>query len=95
MLELRAARLILLYLELEIFSQTVLIESDNTATVSYINKQGGVVSKTLNDEVCTLYKWSIPRSLKLRAIHQQGVNNKLADYLSQNRPTQQNGTSER
>ena len=38
MLELRAVRLILLYLEQEIFSQIVLIESDNTATVSYINK---------------------------------------------------------
>ena len=47
-LELRVVHLILLYLEQEIFSQTVLIESDNTSTVSYINQQG-VVSKTLND----------------------------------------------
>jgi len=85
-LELRAVRLILLYLEQEILGRTVLIESDNTATVSYINKQGGVVSKTLNDEACTLYEWAIPRSLKLRAIHRPGVNNELADYLSRNRP---------
>ena len=85
-LELRAVRLILLYLEQEILGQTVLIESDNTATVSYINKQGGVVSKTLNDEACTLYEWAIPRSLKLRAIHRPGVNNELADYLLRNRP---------
>ena len=48
-------------------------------------EQGGVVSKTLNDEVCALYEWAIPRSLKLRAIHQPGVNNELADYLLHNR----------
>ena len=64
-LELRAVRLILLHLEQEIFGQTALIESDNTTTVSYINKRGGVVSKTLNDEVCALYEWAIPRSFKL------------------------------
>ena len=64
-LELRAVHLTLLHLEQKILSQSVLIESDNTATVSYISKQVGVVSKTLNDEVCTLYKWVIPRSLKL------------------------------
>ena len=75
----------LLYLEQEICGQIVLIELDNTATVSYINKQGGVVSKTLNNEVCTLYEWAIPRSLILRAIHRPGINNELADYLSQNR----------
>ena len=69
MLELRAVHLTLLHLEQEIFGQTVLIKSNNTATVSYINKQGGVVAKTLNDETCTLYKWAIPRLLRLQAIH--------------------------
>ena len=68
-LELRAVCLTLLYLEQELLSQSVLIESDNMATVLYINKQGGVVSKTLNDKVCTLYEWAIPRSVKLQAIH--------------------------
>ena len=69
MLELKAVQLTQLHLEQEIIGQSVLIESDNTATVLYINKQGGVVSKTLNDEVCTLYEWGIPRSLTLQAIH--------------------------
>ena len=85
-LELREVCLTLFFLEQEIVGQTVFIESDNTATVSYINKQGGVVSKTFNDKVCTMYEWAIPRSLKLRAVHQPGVKNKLADYLSQNCP---------
>ena len=69
MLELRAVCLTLLHLEQEILGQSVLIESDNMATVLYINKEGGVVSKILNNEVCTLYEWVIPRSLKLQAIY--------------------------
>ena len=52
-----------------------------TATVSYINKQGGVVSKTLNAEACTLYEWAIPRIPRLWTIHRPGVY-KLAGYLS-------------
>ena len=47
-LELWAVHLTLLHLEQEIFGQTVLIEFDNMATVLYINKQGEIVSKTLN-----------------------------------------------
>ena len=46
-------------MEQELFSQTILIESDNMATVLYINKHGGVVSKTLSNDACTLYKWVI------------------------------------
>ena len=56
MLELRVVHLSLLHLEQDILSQTILIESDNMATVSYINKQRGVVSKTLNDEACSLFE---------------------------------------
>ena len=86
MLELKAIRLTLLHLKQEIFSQTVLIESANMATVSYVNKKRGVVSNTLNDEVCTLYEWVTPRSLKLQAVHRPGIKNELAVYLSRNRP---------
>ena len=85
-LELRVVCLPLLHLEQEVLSQTIVIKSDNTAIVSYINKQGRVVSKTLNDEACTLFKWLIPRSIRVRAIHQPGVNNELADLLSRNLP---------
>ena len=38
-LELKAVRLTLLHLQQEILGQTVLIESDNTATVSYLNRE--------------------------------------------------------
>ena len=72
-------------MEQEVLGQTILIESDNIATVSYINKQEGVVSKTLNDETYTLFQWLIPRSITVGAIHRPGVN-ELADFLLCNRP---------
>ena len=78
-LRLRAVHLTLLPLEQDILSQIILVESDNTAMVSYKNKQGGVVSKTLNDEACTLFELMIRRSI--RVIHQPRVNNELADFL--------------
>ena len=53
--------------------------------MSYINRQGGVVSKTLNDKACTLFKWLIPTSIRVRAIHQPGIN-ELADFLLHNCP---------
>ena len=56
------------------------------ATVLYINKQGGVVPKTLNDEMNTLFQWLIPRLIRVRVIHRPDVNNELADFLSCNRP---------
>ena len=51
-LALRAICLTLLHLGQEVLGQMILIESNNMATVSYVNKQVGVVSKTLNDEAC-------------------------------------------
>ena len=86
MLELRVVRLTLLHLEQGVLGQTILIESDNMAMVSYINRQGGVVSKTVNDETCTLFRWLIPRSIRVRAIHQPGVNNEFSDFLLHNCP---------
>ena len=68
-LELRAVRLTLLHLEQEVLGESVLIDSDNMTALSYINRQGGVVSKTLNDEMCTLFRWLIPRLIRVRAIH--------------------------
>ena len=82
-LELRAVTL--LHLEQDILSQTILIESDNTA-VSYINRQGGGISKILNDEACSLFEWFIPRSIRVRAIYRPGINNELANFLLHNCP---------
>ena len=82
-LEFRAVHLTLLHLEQDVLGQSILIESDNTVTVSYKNKQGGVVSKTLNDETYTLLQLLITRSITVRAIHRPGAN-ELANFLSCN-----------
>ena len=44
-----------------------------------------MVSKTLNDEACTLFKWLIPSSITVKAIYRPGVN-ELADFLLHNCP---------
>ena len=49
-LELKAVDLTLLHLEQKVLCQKILIEVNNTATMTYINRQGGVVSETFNDE---------------------------------------------
>ena len=56
------------------------------ATVLYINKQGGVVSRTLNGETYMLFQWLIPRSITVSVIHIPGVYKELADVLSHNCP---------
>ena len=85
MLKVSAVHLTILHLEQEVLGQSVLIEYNNSTAV-YINIQGGEVFKTVNDEMCTLFHWLIPRSIRVRVIHWPGVNNELADFLSCNCP---------
>ena len=68
-LELREVHLTLLHLEQDFLGQIILIESDNTATVLYIKRQGVVVSKTINNEACSLFEWLIHISIQVKAIH--------------------------
>ena len=65
-----------------LLSQVIWIESNNTTTVAYIKKDGGVHSQTLNHKSSLLYEWVIPRSVQLQTVHRPGVDNVLADYLS-------------
>ena len=54
-LVLQAVRLMLCSLGEVLLGQVIRIESDNTTTVAYINKQGGVRSPALNQEALLLY----------------------------------------
>ena len=83
-LELRAVHLMLCSLGETLFGQVIRIESDNTTTVTYINKEGGVFSPALNREALRLYEWVVPRNIQLQVVHRPGVDNVLADYLSHN-----------
>ena len=59
----------------------ITIMTDNTLTVSCLNKMGSK-SAVLNDLTCTLWKWYAERKLWLNAAHIPGVANVEADKLS-------------
>ena len=60
----------------------VLIRTDNTATMYYINKQGGLVSPTLDALARELTLWCDSRLESIRASHVAGRQNSGADLLS-------------
>ncbi|KAL0194500.1 hypothetical protein M9458_008072, partial [Cirrhinus mrigala] len=59
----------------------VLVRSDNTATVAYINHQGGVRSFRMSQLARHLLLWSQHRLKSLRATHVPGEANRMADSL--------------
>lgn len=78
-LELLAVRLDLSRLRQRIRGRDVLVCTDNTATVAYINRQGGLRMSQLASH---LLLWSQMHLRSLCAIHFPGVFNQAADKLS-------------
>ncbi len=64
----------------------VLVRTDNTTVVAYINRQGGLRSLPLHMLARKLILWSNANLLSLRATHVQGVMNQGADLLSRGNP---------
>jgi len=64
----------------------VLVRTDNTTTVAYINRQGGLRSRMLHDLARDLILWSSAHFLSLRATHVPGDLNTGADLLSRGAP---------
>ncbi len=64
----------------------VLVRTDNTTVVAYINRQGALRSLPLHMLARKLILWSNANLLSLRATHVQGVMNKGADLLSRGNP---------
>ncbi|KAL0163578.1 hypothetical protein M9458_039331, partial [Cirrhinus mrigala] len=60
----------------------VLVRTDNTATVAYINRQGGLRSHRMSQLARHLLLWSQKRVKSLRAVHIPGELNRAADQLS-------------
>ncbi len=60
----------------------VLVRTDNTATVAYINHQGGLRSRRLSQLARHLLLWSQKHLRSLRAVHIPGELNRAADELS-------------
>ena len=64
----------------------VMIATDNSTVVSYINKQGGTRSPTLSRLTVELLLWLEAQNIIVRARHIPGCLNVIADHLS--RPNQ-------
>ncbi len=81
-LELLVVRLALSRLRGRLQRKDVLVRTDNTATVAYINRQGGLRSRRMSQLARHLLLWSQKHLRSLRAIHIPGVFNRAADELS-------------
>ncbi len=81
-LELLAVHLALNRLKRRLRGEHVLVRTDSTATVAYINLQGGLRSRRMSQLARHLLLWSRKHLRSLRAIHIPGLLNRTADELS-------------
>ena len=82
MLEMMAIRLALKQAKTFIHYSCIMISTDNTTVVSYINKQGGTHSPNLCVEVWKILNWCLEQDIVIRVRHIPGKFNILADRLS-------------
>ena len=82
MSKLKAVLLALKEFQDQCWGQVVLIATDNTTVVSYINKEGGVRSGSLCALLWRLLSWCNHRNITLQARHIPGRLNVIADKLS-------------
>ncbi len=81
-LELLAVWLALRHFKGLLHDKHVLVRTDNTATVAYINHQGGLRSRRLSQLARHLLLWSQKHLRSLRAVHIPGELNRAANELS-------------
>lgn len=80
--ELKTVVLALQAFHSDVHNQTILLATDNTTVVAYINNQGGTRSRSLMVLVWELFQWCLAHNCQLRARHIPGRLNVLADQLS-------------
>ena len=81
-LELLAVQRALLFFRKVAMGHTVLVRSDNSTVVAYINKQGGTHSPQLCMHAWRLLCWCMKNRISLIAVHLAGRLNTMADALS-------------
>lgn len=81
-LELEAVARALRHFQPLVSGRRVLVRSDSTTVVSYINRQGGTKSFLLWSQTWDLFQWAIGLGISLRAVYLPGVENVSADALS-------------
>ena len=91
-LELKAVSLALRSFKDQCPNQTVLIATDNSTVVAYINKQGGTHSAEMCALLWKIMTWCHHYHITLKASHIPGCLNVMVDLLSgQTKFSQQNG----
>ena len=80
-LEMRAVRLALQSIRLRPRLH-ILVSTDNTSVVAYVNRQGGTRSRSLWKETVMLFQLLQRENVTLRAVHIPGRLNVIADMLS-------------
>ena len=61
---------------------SILIRTDSSTVVAYINKQGGSCSACLCTLALKLWEFCIQRNLMIKAVHVPGIDNSKTDALS-------------
>ena len=81
-LEMLCVKLSLVYFREHVRHKVVLVASDNSSVVCYINKQSGTHSKSLHEITFDILTWCFQEHVTLRARHLAGKLNVIADGLS-------------
>ena len=84
-LELKAVHLALISFLPQVEKKNVLIRTDNSTVVAYINKEGGTRSLPLCLLMWEIFNWAENFNINLRAAHIPGKKNVIADSLSRSR----------
>ena len=81
-LECRAVWLSLIHFRSSIHHSCVLLSTDNTTTMAYINREGGTKSPQMYYITRDLLLWCHSEGISLKAVFIQGSKNVMADLLS-------------
>ena len=92
-LELKAVSLALRDFKDQCQNQTVLVTTDNSTVVAYINKQGGTHSAEMCALLWKIMTWCHHYHITLKARHIPGCLNVMADLLSRSNQVQSAGVS--
>ena len=86
LLEMEAVQKVLLHFAIELKGHHVMVRSDNTTVVAYLNRQGGTRSPALHRKAMEILLWADSHLASLKARHIPGVLNLGADRMSRGGP---------
>ena len=86
-LEMKAVSLALKHFKQDVQGKVVMIRTNNTTVISYLNKQGGTRSPSLCILTWELLSWCKTMNMTVKAAHIPGKRNVIADRLSHGRTT--------